>query len=149
MPGARLPHAWISFPTRPPGTSATTRSSLPLEPVDVSYVTELNEQQIRECQWSTLDLCAPDAFTLILGAKEIQLNTEITQIQKDLEEINVRLNVWRLGTDFDVVRQDWFANELNHTGGMLLRPDQHILMMVSNETTGDDAISVLHSHFGK
>lgn len=112
-------------------------------------MTELDSEEVRARQWSTLDLCEPDAFTLIVGAKDHQLGIQTAQLQKYCEAINVRLNVWRLGTDFEIVRQDWFSAELNKTGGILVRPDQHILTMVSSEATGEELISALSNHFGK
>ncbi|KAJ5593966.1 uncharacterized protein N7459_000174 [Penicillium hispanicum] len=149
LPGARLPHAWISFPDQSSEACPTTRTSLPSQPVDVSYVGELDDEQVQARQWSTLDLCGPDAFTLIVGAKDHQLDMQTTLLQKHCAAINVRLNVWRLGTEFEIVKQDWFSAELDKTGGILVRPDQHILVRVSNETTGEELISALSNHFGK
>lgn len=145
-----MPHAWISFPNPLlQDTKSVKRSSLlPFEPVDVSYVTELDEQQIRACQWSTLDLCGPDSFTMILAAEDTQSNPQVAQFQKHCEAIGVPLRTWYLDADFEVVRQAWFAAELNRIGGILVRPDQHILMMVTEKTTGDDMVAALSSHFG-
>ncbi|CAP94022.1 hypothetical protein E8E15_010335 [Penicillium rubens] len=147
VPGARLPHAWISFPDQTsPETEAAKRSSLPQKPVDVSYVRELDLDQARACQWSTLDLCGPDSWTLILGQE--QEIPHITLLQKHCNMIGVRLNIWRLGVDFEIVRQSWFADELVNGGGVLIRPDQHILARVSAETNGEDLIMEVNNHLG-
>lgn len=61
-----LPHAWIIFSKQPPKTNGeATGILLALEPVDVSYVTELDKEQVRNCQWSTLDLYRGDSWTLV------------------------------------------------------------------------------------
>ncbi|KAJ5407289.1 hypothetical protein N7465_008573 [Penicillium sp. CMV-2018d] len=147
VPGARLPHGWISFPGHlSPEAQAAKRSLLPQEPVDVSYVKELDADQVRACQWSTLDLCGPDSWTLILG-KEHQ-NPHIAILQKHCNVIGLILNTWRLGVDFEIVRQSWFADELVNGGGILIRPDQHILARVSTETTGEDLIEEVNKHLG-
>ncbi|CAI7622027.1 hypothetical protein PCG10_008515 [Penicillium crustosum] len=147
VPGARLPHSWISFPgDLSPMTQAAKRSSLPQEPVDVSYVRELDAGQVRACQWSTLDLCGPDSWTLILGKE--QQNPHIALLQKHFTVIGITLNAWRLGVDFEIVRQSWFADELVNGGGILIRPDQHILARVSTETNGEDVIEEVNKHLG-
>ncbi|OQD92693.1 hypothetical protein PENSOL_c038G09024 [Penicillium solitum] len=147
VPGARLPHAWISFAGHlSPETQAAKRSSLPQEPVDVSYVRELDADQVRACQWSTLDLCGPDCWTLILGKE--QQNPHIALLQKHFNVIGLNLNTWRLGVDFEIARQSWFADELVNGGGILIRPDQHILARVSTETNGEDVIEEVSKHLG-
>ncbi|CAI7596681.1 unnamed protein product [Penicillium palitans] len=147
VPGARLPHSWISFPGHLSlGTQAAKRSSLPRDPVDVSYVRELDASQVRVCQWSTLDLCGPDSWTLILGKE--QRNPHIALLQKHFNVIGLTLNTWRLGVDFEIVRQSWFAGELVNGGGILIRPDQHILARVPTETSGEDVIEEVSKHLG-
>lgn len=127
-------------------TQAAKRSSLPQEPVDVSYVRELDAGQVRACQWSTLDLCGPDSWTLILGKE--QQNPHIALLQKHFTVIGITLNAWRLGVDFEIVRQSRFADELVNGGGILIRPDQHILARVSTETNGEDVIEEVNKHLG-
>lgn len=114
----------------------------------MSYVTELDGKQVEEHRWSTLDLCAPDAFTFILGTKDIQLRSDIAQIQKYCEAKNLHLDIWHLGTDFEVIRQNLFSMKLNETGGILVRPDQHIMMVIIDTTTGKEVISKIDSHLG-
>ena len=112
----------------------------------MSYVKELDADQVRACRWSTLDLCGPDSWALILG-KEHQ-NPHIALLQKHCNVIGLILNTWRLGVDFEIVRQSWFADELVNGGGILIRPDQHILARVSTETTGEDLIEEVNKHLG-
>ncbi|KAJ5995669.1 hypothetical protein N7481_002646 [Penicillium waksmanii] len=149
IPGARLPHDWISFPSQLSKASQSARSSLPSAPIDVSYVIELDEKQIEERRWSTLDLCAPDAFTLILSARDITLRSDTAKIRKYCEPKNLSLNIWNLGLDFGVIRQNCFSMKLNETGGILVRPDQHIMMMIDATTTGKKVISTIDSHLGE
>ncbi|CAI7607559.1 unnamed protein product [Penicillium glandicola] len=145
VPGARLPHVWITFPDQnPPETEAAKRSFLPREPVDVSYVKELDADQVQACQWSTLDLCGPESWTLILGKQ--QQNPDVTLLQKYCNVIGIPLNSWRLGVDFEIVGQSWFANELVNGGGVLVRPDQHILARITAETNGAEVIAEVNKH---
>ncbi|CAG8197121.1 unnamed protein product [Penicillium nalgiovense] len=147
VPGARLPHAWISFPNQlSPETEAAKRSSLPQKPVDVFYIKEFVEDQVRAFQWSTLDLCGPDSWTLVLGQE--QEIPHITFLQKHFNMIGVRLNIWRLGVDFEIIRQSWFIDELANGGGVLIRPDQHILARVSDGTNGEHLIMEVNKHLG-
>lgn len=141
--GARLPHVWISF-------ACSTRQSafaVLLEPVDISYVKELSAAQTSQCQWSTLDLRSPESFTLIVGEQESPENTRFSVVEKHFDDIKIPLNVWRLGEDFDIMRQSWFASEI-YDGGLLIRPDQHIIIRISGLTKSDEIISVLDSHLG-
>lgn len=120
--GARLPHAWI----RPAHSG--------IEPLDVSYVDELSPEEVAARQFSTLDLCELDQFTLI----------------GDLEVPGVK--TCRAGKDFMVIGQageDWLSRAgLKSGGGLLVRPDQHILMVLDVRTTVEDVQEVLKGHLG-
>ncbi len=120
--GARLPHAWI----RPAQTT--------LAPVDVSYVDEFSSEDIQLRQYSTLDLCDFDKFTLI----------------GDLEVPGVK--TCRPGRDFELVGpggEEWLeAAGCRKGGGLLLRPDQHILMVLDASTTVQDVQRVMKQHLG-
>ncbi|RMJ23968.1 FAD binding domain-containing protein [Aspergillus sp. HF37] len=151
VPGARLPHAWISFSTGPCVVRQARRhASVPSKPVDVSYVRELDEGQIRARQWSTLDMCGLSSWTLILGAcgSDSQRDSGISRFQEYCESLHLGLNVWRLGTDFEVVSQPWLAVELAQ-GGFLVRPDQHILMRVTEDKTAGEMVAALNRHLGR
>ena len=121
--GARLPHAWIRL----------RQSSL--RPVDVSYVDEFSAEDIECRKYSTLDLCDIDKFTLI----------------GKLEVPNVK--TCRLGEDFEVVEGDtgreWIKGAgLNDGGGLLVRPDQHILMVLKAETKAEEVEACLQQYLG-
>ncbi|KIW23324.1 uncharacterized protein PV07_11532 [Cladophialophora immunda] len=100
--GARLPHAWIRLPHST------------LKPVDVSYVDEFSPADLESHRYSTLDLCDLDKFTLV-GRLDVP-----------------GVKTCRLGRDFEVIGeagQKWLAAAgLDVGGGLLVRPDQHILM---------------------
>jgi len=118
--GARLPHTWI------------TLRQTHLLPVDVSYITELSAEEVQRCTYSALDLCDPGKFTLI----------------GDLEVPGVK--TVRLGQDFNVVgpESDWWVHRMGllSGGGAVVRPDQHILMLLAANTTVDDVQKVIKRH---
>lgn len=92
-------------------------------------------------------MCNPDSFTLILDEQESQESIRFSDVEKYFKDRKILLNVWRLGMDFDVVRQPWFASEI-HRGGLLIQPDQHILLRISSLTLSDEIISELDHHLG-
>jgi hypothetical protein len=89
--------------------------------VDVSYVTEFSAEEVQRRTYSTLDLCEPGQFSLI----------------GDLEVPGVK--TFRLGQDFEVDGPEghWWLSRagLLSGGGVLVRPDQHILMILTADTT--------------
>ncbi|KAF5625347.1 3-propionate hydroxylase [Fusarium tjaetaba] len=120
-PGARIPHAWLR---------GSLPSSLPqLKPVNLRYVKELGVKDVEERRYSTLDLCAPDAWTLLLPANDDKVHAAsciITESHK-----NTKFNSLRLRKDFDVVtgaaKWDWLSESgLTLGRALLVRPDQHI-----------------------
>ena len=129
-----------------PGVTGTEFSALTgLKPVDVSYVIELGDDEVLARQWSTLDLCGPDSWTIFIRRHENK--SRFSSFQKHCDSIGVHSRIWCLGEDFNVVRQHWFSEGLAG-GGLLVRPDQHILLKVTNKTSGDDMIAALNSHLG-
>jgi len=120
--GARLPHAWIRRPQ-------TT-----LNAVDVSYVDEFSPEDIDARQYSTLDLCDLDKFTLV----------------GDLDVPGVK--TCRPGRDFELIGQageEWLSGAgLKTGGGLLVRPDQHILMVLDADSTVEEVQDVLRQHLG-
>ncbi len=145
MPGARLPHAWI---TLPPSSSLVR-----LPAIDSSYVTEFTLAEVRDRQFSTLDLCTFDAFTLIVGktaARRWQAGIEgaAARLPKALK-INVA--VW--GEAFELLacrRAEEWAEELHlkERGGVLVRPDQHILKTWTDVAPAEDFFATLAEHLG-
>ncbi|CAG8924026.1 unnamed protein product [Penicillium salamii] len=145
--GARLPHAWIKILDHPTSAANTAKyKALPQAPVDVSYVRELERAEIESRQWSTLDLCGPDSWTLILGRSEPTL--QISAFEKHCNSIGLDLNAWRLGSEFDLERNHEFEDELLKGGGILVRPDQHILTRVPPGATGEEILIELKGHLG-
>ena len=103
--------------------------------MDVSYIDEFSPKDIESRQYSTLDLCEYDKFTLI----------------GHLDVPNVK--TCRLGSDFELVEgeagRQWLKDAgLEHGGGLLVRPDQHILMVLRADTTVGDVEMCLHRHLG-
>lgn len=145
--GARLPHAWIKFLRQPSLTTEISKyDSLPREPCAVTYVKELGKKELDTCQWSTLDLCGPDSWTLILG-RDLP-PSHVSKFRQHCGKVGIDLNVWCLGTDFDITRDNWAGDELLVSGGVLVRPDQHILMTLAIDTTGEEIIAKLNRHLG-
>lgn len=131
VPGARLPHAWITH--IPP--------SIPkLPPIDSSYVTELQPEDVRRKEFSTLDLCALDAFTLIIDNKSLLRWTQVVgEVLAQLPS-TLKINVLALGKDIDLVPgaqgERWVeALQLEDGSAVLIRPDQHILQTFKGEPT--------------
>jgi hypothetical protein len=120
--------------------------SIPSEAIDVSYVKELDASQIEDSRWSTLDLCGPDSWTLILGRD--QPTSHVSEFKQHCDTIHINLNVWRLGDDFNIVKQVWFGDELVKNGGVLVRPDQHILTRVGINKTEEEIFTELKRHIG-
>ena len=100
--------------------------------MDVSYIDEFSSDEIAERQYSTLDLCDLDRFTLI----------------GDLEVPGVK--TCRVGRDFEVVGQGadaWLKGAgLENGGGLLIRPDQHILLAFGPGTTVQSLQLALKTH---
>jgi hypothetical protein len=127
--GARLPHTWI----HPIG-------NVSLPPVDVSYVEEFGPGDVSARRYSTLDLCEIDKFTLIVG-RDRDLDVHISSIVKTC----------RLGRDFEAVDgpagQSWLSGAgLTGGGGLLVRPDYHILMVLDAQTTVKEVRQALKQH---
>lgn len=163
--GARLPHAWIKV-SKPELIKG-------IAPVDLSYVSELSQEKIEACRWSTLDLCAPDSFTLI-QADTPQAHERAAEIRRLLEcgaphsattlngfgfhgapqtSMGQVLRVITYGRDFGtlvVPAGEAFVKQAHLTeilgGGVLVRPDQHILMMVEQDTTAIEIVSTIKKH---
>ena len=96
--------------------------------MDVSYIDEFTPADCEGRQYSTLDLCDFDKFTLI-G------NLEVPGVK-----------TCREGREFEVLGekgQEWLRG-VGH--GLLVRPDQHILMVLKGDTTVEDVEQCLEQH---
>ncbi|KAJ5745501.1 hypothetical protein N7520_010683 [Penicillium odoratum] len=146
VPGARLPHAWIKVA---PG-------QLPLPAIDCSYVKEFTREEISEKQYSTLDLCHLDTFTLIvdkINASKFHLMVKeaFATLPADIQKI-LPLTVIVLGTDFElqagVENLQWTDLMGLKIQGVLVRPDQHILSCIPSTAGPDELLHALRGHLG-
>lgn len=148
MPNARFPHAWIKWINK----EVLIPKSLP---IDVSYVSEFSPEDISLRQYSSLDLCSPGHFTFIASkastvwTKQKNLSTLI----ESLKEFRIPLNVYVHGEDFEVAdaaaTSSWVdLLRLEDDGGVLVRPDQHVLMTVGKATTVKDVLYCIRQHLG-
>ncbi|KKY16546.1 putative 3-(3-hydroxy-phenyl)propionate hydroxylase [Phaeomoniella chlamydospora] len=150
--GARLPHTWIAFPES---------SSIPFPPhaVDLSYIDdhEMSASDKAQRKYTSLDLCARDEFTFILGKKE--LSRHILKVINDVKEVysarGLKFRVVHLEDDFNIIEGQAGRNWITGTGigdgqgGLLVRPDQHIILKLrGNETAKDEVIAGLKKLLG-
>lgn len=143
--GARLPHAWITIPE----TSMLTSQP---RAVDVSYVTEFSADMVAQYRFTTLDLCAPDAFTFIVS-KSDQWDQVIGSVRLHYETCGLRIAVLRLEDDFRLIpgkNGDVWVNGagLKRDGGVIVRPDQHILAPLEPGVTVEEILGVFARHLG-
>lgn len=124
-PGARLPHAWIK-PLSP--------GLIKLAAIDSSYVTELSPEELQAKQFSTLDLCPFDAFTLIADESSSSYWEKIAQYLQSPELLSSSPNIQVVVEGRDFVVQPSVNGEkwielmgLRKGQATLIRPDQHIL----------------------
>lgn len=139
--GARLPHAWIEVEDK------IVPHALP--PVDLTYITELSVLEIAQKRYSILDLCAFDAFTLILPSSTSSPQNFST-FRQICSTYNVKVNIYRLEDDFKLgsakSAQSWYKDSgLANGRGLLVRPDQHILFLSTAETSDTELLQSLSS----
>lgn len=142
MPGARLPHAWIQL-------LDTQYTALP--PVDISYVEDLSSEDVALRRYSTLDLCAPGTFTLLTAKDSVWQDRFLSA--KDACNQAIPLQMLAHGVDFEVIAggagDRWLSGfGLDKDGAVLVRPDQHILLLATEATTVNDFVQVLHGFLG-
>jgi hypothetical protein len=151
--GARLPHAWLV--AAPDATSP----HLPHVPaLDNTYVSELSAASLSQKQYSTLDLCAPGAFTLICADASHAhhwgpLVAEVHSLLPAKARQSLKINTAVLGHDFELVkgarRNEWVMGlQLEHGGAVVVRPDQHILNCYGKDTGAREVLQGLMSHLG-
>lgn len=124
-----------------------------LPAIDVSYVKELSQDEIEARKYSTLDLCPFDKFTLIVGSRSAW-SERFQDLERFVKGHGVQLCSWVAGEDFDFVDQkytDRFANEVDlYTGGgLLIRPDQHILRILRTDDKAEELHTIILEHFGQ
>lgn len=125
--GARLPHAWIKLVERITETP----------PVDLSYVNEFNAEDRMKRQFSTLDLCREDRFTLIMGVNSQKLPqhslVQVVQLHGDFE-LQFGNESWEIEAG------------LEKGGALLVRPDQHILYNFNYVPDDDSLAKTINSY---
>ncbi|RSL91330.1 hypothetical protein CEP51_000332 [Fusarium floridanum] len=144
-PGGRLPHAWIK-----PRRGA---ASFKLAPLDVSYVKEFHQDGINARQFSTLDLLDFDSFTLIVSSRNTWA-TRFDQLHKLTQSSGINLRLCSVDEDFEFVfeeQQDTYnkGSGILQGGGLLVRPDQHLLGCVDEKATAEDLALLVLAHLGK
>lgn len=115
------------------------------------------DRQLRE--YSTLDLCRFDSFTLIINSSHFQ-SERASKLEDLLKEetgsgASIPVNFAVLGVDFEIVFEDqareWlerFGLNPDQSGGVLIRPDQHILHVLDGNVSAQELATVLRSAAG-
>lgn len=140
--GARLPHIWIE----------PLSESLPLPPaVDLDYVHELGTLERKRRKFSSLDLCVYGMITFLIGD-----SSDIYDIVREATAtmpVKIPTNIFVYGKDFAAVfkkdRSDWVRScGLLEGGGIIIRPDQHILAVLKADISAGQIACVLRKHLG-
>lgn len=121
-------------------------------PLDVSYVREWSAKDIQARRYSILDLCRFDSFTLIVGWKQAW-SSRFADLKGVMAKCGVRLELKAADVDFGFVfteQQRLFEENvrLGEGGGLLVRPDQHIMLKLSADTSVEEMSTVLRDHIG-
>ena len=123
-----------------------------MTPIDSSYVSEFSEQEAKKKSWSVLDLCAYDAFTLLIDrAVAESWKAVLGGVREHLPE-KLKINVAVLDQDFEIQAgergSEWLkAMLLDSGGGILVRPDQHILALME-KAEESVMVGALKEHLG-
>lgn len=141
--GSRLPHVWLK-------SKPDVEWMSWMCPIDSSYVSELTKAGIKARQWSVLDLCAFDAFTLFIGRANKQSWISAIEKAKAALPSALKLNVAVLEEHYEIVEgekgREWVREmKLEVDGGVLVRPDQHILAVLEERGSLRE---VLEEHLG-
>ncbi|KAJ6024423.1 hypothetical protein N7540_005220 [Penicillium herquei] len=147
VPGARLPHAWIkALPGHLQGLSA----------IDSSYVHEFSAEEVSKKEFSTLDLCNLDTFTLFVDESNASsFQHKVGEIFADLPQDMPRALPFKTvvyGVDFQLQEgsksEAWSDLMCLREQGVLVSPDQHILACLSNNSGADELLHALNGHLG-
>lgn len=144
-PGARLPHAWIK-PLSP--------GIINLPAINSSYVAELSSEEVQAKQFSTLDLCPFDTFTLIAdesSAPHWEKHVQHLQLSRLLSS-SLKIQVVVEGRDFviqpGVNGEKWIElMGLRKGQATLIRPDQHIMACFDLEEGVSHIFQALSEYF--
>ncbi|KAK0928300.1 hypothetical protein LTR29_017410 [Friedmanniomyces endolithicus] len=144
VPGARLPHGWIRFPS--------DKLTPPTNPSDLSFIGEMSKDEVQARKYSTLDLCAFDGFTIIVGCRQSWLK-RFRALTAAMKPTGLKLALHAADCDFDFVLPDGrllfdIGVGLDTGSGLLLRPDQHILTILSPDISAEALKAELCEHLG-
>ena len=142
VPGARLPHAWLG-----------NASILRLDPLDVSYVSELSAEEIERRRYSSLDLCERDGFTVLVGPGS-RWKHRVGEFKAEHARTMPPVYVKELDVDFHMAdtpnSAHWVESmELYDGRVVVLRPDQHILGWLAENDSATGLLNILSSHLGR
>ncbi|PYI03079.1 hypothetical protein BO78DRAFT_375874 [Aspergillus sclerotiicarbonarius CBS 121057] len=144
VPGARLPHAWIRL---------LTPDKLRLPPIDCSYVAELSPEELQLKQFSTLDLCAFDGFTLIVDVESAEhWGRILEEVKRQVPGKCAGLKIAMVthGGTFDLQPGGggrWMAlTRLAEGHAILVRPDQHVLARFEYPGEASGVLGELRTH---
>ena len=120
--------------------------------MDVSYVSELSAQEVEDRRFSTLDLCSPEAFTIIVGSHE-EWYERCAAVKRMFLRYRLKIDVFAAGTDFDFVQESHLVlfnekGQFGRGGGVLVRPDQHILLDLRSDISAEEIASQMRQHLG-
>ncbi|KAJ5304682.1 Branched-chain-amino-acid aminotransferase [Penicillium atrosanguineum] len=146
VPGARLPHAWIKV----------SREKLQLPAIDNSYVHELSEDEVCKKQFSTLDLCGLDTFTLIVDETRAPhfkgiIEGAIQELPREVAGV-LPMKLIVHGVDFALQAgpeaQKWTELMNLKKQAILVCPDQHILACLPCNSGTVQLLKSLEGHLG-
>ena len=151
--GARLPHAWLI------GIHVDYEfSHLPHEllRIDNGYISEQSRLEVLEKgkkAFSTLDICALDAFTFIFKDEFNEHWSEVLGRLKSRVPQALKINPALLGKDFYLIDgkrgEEWVMGfQFDRGGSVLVRPDQHILACYGIDSGVEEVAKGLLEHLG-
>lgn len=117
-------------------------------------MTEFTPEEVALRRFSTLDLCPFDTFTLLVGSPKNKWMERFDALQSGiLAERKVKLRLCVSGTGFEFVDEKHAAlfddeGGFKSGGGLLVRPDQHILAVLGPEDTAEHLEMAVRGHIG-
>jgi hypothetical protein len=116
-------------------------------------VTEFTPAEVHAREFSTLDLCAFDAFTLIVDKSASERWQSVIEGAAARLPRALKTNIAVLGEDFEMLAGgkagEWVGElHLEEGRGALIRPDQHILERWREVPTAGEVFNTLAEHLG-
>ncbi|KAK7432758.1 hypothetical protein QQZ08_000618 [Neonectria magnoliae] len=112
----------------------------------------ITAREVAARQYSTLDLCGMDIFTLLVSRAD-PWRLKFEDLQPALSRRNIKAQLWVANVDFEfnVAKQKLLfetSGGLAAGGALLVRPDQHIFQCSSITTTSEELEAVILGHLG-